>query len=471
MNISSLVPASTIPSLNTAASESQAKDLSSLKSLALGSKSPAEANAPLGLQERRQAALSLVDRTLAMAYEKINSRGKSAVEAYQDVEPLTANKVASNILGFIERRLQMDAAEGATQEQLQSRLEAGLSGYKKGFAEASEQLKALSMLSPEIEADIGQTNDLVLKGIEDLRSKFIKAVDQPPSEQQPAKAVAEQPVAEAVKASVKSSQQKAEPDLLLPTLRSGVNAASLRQGSYEYASASQFSFELTTAEGDKVTIKASASLGMSVRQGAGDAGVSSSESMSFQVEGDLSDVELKAINDLLGHVNELAGQFFSGNLDEAFAQAVNLGYDESQIAKFALNLAQVEIEQVVDVPDEAEVAAAQLAAQSSDQPVALPDELYPLGNFIKTLLASLDIPSRFAESPQSLFISVSSSMIGVDEEGKAQAARFTDFVQGIFALELDRTSDKASAVVAEQPSTKSPTTSLTEPAADESAKN
>lgn len=447
MNISSLVPGASTPSLNTAASESQARDLSSLKSMAVANKSPADSpvSSPLGLAERRQAALSLVDRTLAMAYEKISSRGKSAVEAYQNVEPLTPNKVASNILGFIERRLQLDAAEGASQEQLQSRLEAGLAGYKKGFAEASEQLKALNQLSPEIAEDIGQTNDLVLKGIEDLRAKFIKAVDLPQVDKP-----ADQVVAEAVKPSVSSSLKKAEPDLLLPTVRSGVNAASLRQGNYDYASASQFSFELTTAEGDKVTIKASASLGMSVRQGEGDAGISSSESMSFQVEGDLSDVELKAINDLLSHVNDLAGQFFAGNLDEAFNQALELGYDESQIAKFALNLAQVEIEQVVDVPDEAEVAAAQLAAQSGDQPVALPDELYPLGNFIKTLLASLDIPSRFTESPQSLFISVSSSMISVDDEGRVQAERFTDFVKGIFALELGQSSDETtSATVAE----------------------
>ena len=32
----------------------------------------------------------------------------------------------------------MDVAEGATREQLESRLEAGLAGFKKGFAEASE---------------------------------------------------------------------------------------------------------------------------------------------------------------------------------------------------------------------------------------------------------------------------------------------------------------------------------------------
>src|SRR6187431_1466302 len=129
------------------------------------------------MEDRRQTALQIVNRTLTLAYEKISSRGQAASAEYETFEPLTAEKVAGNILGFIERRLQMDVAEGATQEELQARLEAGLSGFKKGFAEASEKLEALSLLNPEIKADIGKTYDLVLEGIDDLRSKFIQATE------------------------------------------------------------------------------------------------------------------------------------------------------------------------------------------------------------------------------------------------------------------------------------------------------
>ena len=180
MNISSLTPTQ-VPATGTATSDStqtNANAMTKLSSLNIGTKANA-GEAQETAQERRQSALALVDRTLTAAYEKISSRGKSGVDAYKEVAPLTAEKVASNILGFIERRLQMDVAEGATQEQLQSRLEAGLSGFKKGFAEASEQLKALNKLSPEVAADIGQTNELVLKGIDDLRSQFISAATQP----------------------------------------------------------------------------------------------------------------------------------------------------------------------------------------------------------------------------------------------------------------------------------------------------
>lgn len=123
----------------------------------------------------RQAALELFERTLAMGYEKLQAR-QGAVAQFTVFEPLTAEKVAGNILGFIEYRLQLDIAEGATLEQLQSRLEAGLAGFEKGFADASEKLKALSMLSPEIEQDIGNTYDLVISGIDALREKFLGAL-------------------------------------------------------------------------------------------------------------------------------------------------------------------------------------------------------------------------------------------------------------------------------------------------------
>ena len=157
MNISSLTPVSSTPSLNTTASDvtqSSSKDITSVHSLSVNTKPKGDtATAADALAERRQAALSLVNRTLAAAYEKISSRGKAAVEAYESVEPLTATKVASNILGFIERRLQADVADGATQEQLQSRLEAGLSGFKKGFAEAQipdPTSYVLSFLTPPL---------------------------------------------------------------------------------------------------------------------------------------------------------------------------------------------------------------------------------------------------------------------------------------------------------------------------------
>lgn len=383
------------------------------------------------LQDKRQTALQIVNRTLTAAYEKISSRGQVASAEYEKNEPLTAEKVAGNILGFIERRLQMDVAEGATQEELQARLEAGLSGFKKGFAEASEKLEALSLLSPEIKADIGKTYDLVLEGVDELRKKFIESADTPAA-----------PPASESKGELKTATaSKPATKLDVPDFLPAATSSYLGYGNYEYGRAREFSFELTTKDGDKVTIKASSSEGLAVEAGragrgnnsvsALNASYSSSESFSLSVEGDLSEEELGAINDLLGRVNDLAGQFFSGNLDTAFEQAVNLGYDDEQIGSFSLNLAQAEIQQVT----QAYQSVGPAVDSGESKPNLLTDQLLPLGNFIKDLLDSLDRASVFDE-PKLLVGEVAEKVTGAGDVEEQQGKRFRDFIDRIFDLEL-----------------------------------
>ncbi|HEY0891510.1 MAG TPA: DUF5610 domain-containing protein, partial [Cellvibrio sp.] len=275
------------------------------------------------LYDKRQTALQIVNRTLTMVYEKISSRGQAASAEYETFEPLTAEKVANNILGFIERRLQLDVADGASQEELQARLDAGLAGFKKGFAEASEKLEALSLLSPEITADIGKTYDLVLEGVDELRSKFIQSTEADVAEPK-----SNQPADVLKTAEPKKSPTKLDVPEFLPA-----TSSYLGYGNYEYGRAREFSFELTTKEGDKVTIKATSSEGLAVEAGragrgnnsvsALNASYSSSQSFSLSIEGELSEDELGAINDLLGRVNDLASEFFEGDLDVAFDQAMN----------------------------------------------------------------------------------------------------------------------------------------------------
>ncbi|HSC67968.1 MAG TPA: DUF5610 domain-containing protein [Cellvibrio sp.] len=388
---------------------------------------------PSSLQDKQQAALQIVNRTLTAAYEKISSRGQAASAEYETFEPLTAEKVANNILGFIERRLQADAAEGATQEQLQSRLEAGLSGFKKGFAEASEKLEALSLLTPEVKADIDKTYDLVLEGIDALRAKFIQSTEAAPE----AKPAAQAPLV------VKTAESKATatkldvPDFLPAT------SSFVGYGSYEYGRAREFSFELTTKEGDKVTIKAASSEGLAVeagRAGRGNNSVSafngsyaSSQSFSLAIEGDLSEEELGAINDLLGRVNDLASEFFEGDLDVAFDQALNMGYDAEQIGSFSLNLAQAEIQQVTQAYQTFEPNR----SGGEDNPQLLADQLLPLGNFIRDLLASLDRAAEagFAE-PRPLLENIAEKITGETAVDEQQGKRFRDFMEQIFALDL-----------------------------------
>ena len=356
----------------------------------------------------RQDALALFERTLTMGYEKLQDK-QGAVGQFAAFEPLTAEKVAGNILGFIERRLQMDIAKGATQEQLASRLEAGLAGFKKGFTEASEKLKALSMLSPEVEQDIGKTYDLVLSGVDALREKFLGGFVE--------------------------TEPKTAPDTTPPAARQQAYAA-LASSSYQYASASSFSFQLTTAEGDKVTISASSSQAFSSQYVQGVAGsnesytlaetmsasYSSTRESSWSIQGDLNDDEMQAIEDLLGQINKLAGEFFNLNLDEAFNQALALGYDQEHITAFSLNLTQVEVQRVSTAYQ-----------QFNDAPLdGNPGErLLPVGKFVRDLLDALETANNFSE-PETLLLELSEKIVAEDDsETPSPTERFRSFVEQV----------------------------------------
>ena len=69
--------------------------------------------------------------------------------------------------------------------------------------------------------------------------------------------------------------------------------------------------------------------------------------LSFSVEGELDADELKAIGNLVNDAADLADEFFNGDIDAAFKQALELGFDEQELTGFALQLTRVEQVQVI----------------------------------------------------------------------------------------------------------------------------
>ena len=70
-------------------------------------------------------------------------------------------------------------------------------------------------------------------------------------------------------------------------------------------------------------------------------------SFSFSVEGELDENELKAIGQLVVDANDLAEEFFNGDIETAFNQALELGYDEQELSSFALQLTKAENTEVI----------------------------------------------------------------------------------------------------------------------------
>jgi hypothetical protein len=66
------------------------------------------------------------------------------------------------------------------------------------------------------------------------------------------------------------------------------------------------------------------------------------EQFGFSVQGDINEDELKAIFSVFEQVDELANNFFDGNIEKAFEQAVEMEIDFSQLQSVELNLQQTE---------------------------------------------------------------------------------------------------------------------------------
>ncbi|GAB1256997.1 hypothetical protein NBRC116494_14990 [Aurantivibrio plasticivorans] len=324
----------------------------------------------------RKAGFAAFEKQLEKTYEFLANRGVK-VGATELLPATSAENVANNILGFIEHRVKQDIQKGASTEEISQRLEEGLAGFKQGFAEAKEKLESLGFLSPEINEDIGKTYELVTAGIDDLKERYLARTEEP----EPA--------------------------------RSTVGAAlEAGFGEVRYGQSSSFEFEVETAEGDTVTIQASSkSLYVAqYRYGAfnqegtnGDhfsgafeqfsSNSQDSSRFSFSVDGDLNADEMSAINDLLGRVEDLSQTFFSGDVEGAFNQAVNLGYDQQEIVGYSLNLRQVEVERVTAAYQQ--FLPASPAADNGG--TGFSNSLLPVGDFARGVLDAVDAAHPFAD--------------------------------------------------------------------------
>jgi hypothetical protein len=68
---------------------------------------------------------------------------------------------------------------------------------------------------------------------------------------------------------------------------------------------------------------------------------------SFTLTGQLSEAELTSVGSLVSDINSLADEFFKGDIETAYEQALKLGFDDQELASFALQLTKVENIQVI----------------------------------------------------------------------------------------------------------------------------
>lgn len=256
-----------------------------------------------------------------------------APAGFQSVDRISSQQAAGTILDFITSRIQSDAANGASQEELLTRLDQGLQGFVKGFNEAKDILEGLGLLSPALSEEINDTYATVTGGIEKLREQIMGGAD--------------------------DSSELAEIDH--PVALSQIQLAS------QTSESSSFSLSLTTQDGDRVSIDISrasqSSFSSNFQSNANGSLLSisqqsrSSSSFNLSVTGELDEGELEAINSLLEDVEAIADDFYGGRLDQAFELALELDINREELSTLNLQLQKTTTSQAL--------AAYQTTAQSS----------------------------------------------------------------------------------------------------------
>ncbi|MFT6615348.1 MAG: hypothetical protein ACJAXR_001322 [Halopseudomonas sp.] len=279
-------------------------------------------------------------------------------------ENFAPTQVAERVLGFIGGRLDTARANGADTTELQKMYDQAAKGVEKGFEEARKILDGMGVLKGKVAADIDDTWQRIQT----------------------------------------SMQGPAEP--LLPGSEARVEGVSLSASASRFSALAQtFDLEVTTREGDLLRINiAQASVSQSSSQvpAAGNEKGSrvtlSAQSSQLQVgvwqvevQGDLSDAERSSLESLLGQVQDLAGDFYAGDLEGAFDRALALDMDGSQLASMSLNLSQKSVRQASETYGRVSGQSAPASAVNSD-----------LRQYAEGLLQALRDASALTESSNAL---------------------------------------------------------------------
>lgn len=270
--------------------------------------------------------------------------------------------VIDTVMKHVGSRIDEARANGASDEELESMFEAARSGVETGFKQAREQIDALNKLDNPLAEKIDSAEQGIYKGIDELE------------------------------------------DNTFNTQSEIIQANTIEYAKAYERTSNSFEFELTTQEGDVVKIQAMSDYAsyqeaFSAKSGNSEGYASYSEQnnrsgFNLLVEGDLNDEEMAAIESLMSQVNDLADEFYTGDLGTAFDMAMNLTSDADQIAQFSLDLKQ------------SQVSAYEYGAMKSDvsgtngyESPSLPKGLAePLGNFAQGVKDAFEEASQFANA-------------------------------------------------------------------------
>ena len=275
--------------------------------------------------ERSQSnvlSFSVLNKVVGEKLAHLDPNGKAAQAAQKNNESLfDFEQVANNVLSFVEKAVMKAKGKGADDQALAGMLDKARQGIDEGFGQAREELAAMGQDTGEVNEGVDKSYDLIQKGLERFEEK-----------------------------------------LFGPGEAGQLNALEqLSETEINYSLSKSSSISIQTNDGDTVTIDFAEALAYQRSEMTGayasnneDGSTTSgafsqlSESryhavgFSFSVEGELDEDEKAAIGALVQDVSELADEFFNGDLDKAFEQATQLGFDENELSGFSLKMTRTE---------------------------------------------------------------------------------------------------------------------------------
>lgn len=361
-----------------------------------------------------------------------------SVSEVSDDNPLLDG--ARNILKFIEQRIATEKANGADVGELAELWEQGLKGFVQGATEAYGILEESGQLSEDVSDVVGKLSDQVFAGFDAIYERYIG--DDAPSENTPP--LFASPPAPAVNTdsavvnTVQTSGNGPRQFLSSGALSNGgeqlqeqfkalggagslssnsalselVSSLGDVDASVEYGRKDTFKFELTTLDGDTITIDANntnvfvgeygnvGGSGNGNESANGIEGMKDKSNFSMEIVGELDDQEKAAIEELLNQVMSLADEFYNGDIDKAYEAAMELGYDQNEIASYSVSLRQTE---------QYSVAAAYQDLQPSTPP-EVNEAFDAIGDFAQSVLETLKNPENYA------FFDYSQLLKGISEQ-------------------------------------------------------
>ena len=354
----------------------------------------------------------------------VSSRHTLSISNTGTQEPLLAG--AKNILGSIEQRIAKEHAGGASSQEIETLLQQGLTGFEQGYREAlailgDTPLSDDSSVNDHINHTVGQLYQQVIEGIKNIELNYLGTsnIKPDPLLNDTTQTASKQTRSHIDNAALPQTYNTQTTwgnmvDRMTETIEHNSTSTMINhlmtsfdqaQATTRYQKEETFSFELTTTDGDHITVNAATAYATHNDQlNATNNKQTHQQQLTISITGDIDEQEHKAIEQLMMQVMTLADDFYQGNIGSAYQAAMELGYDRNEITSYAIHLKQVETFQATR-PTMASAAATAYEKLTPEHPMhtigdhTLLDSIGSFALHVLTLLESLEKSAEDTISP------------------------------------------------------------------------